>query len=236
MGSLVYNQWIRLHNRIDLTGAKYQHFNCSRCSVPGQVLKRKIKCFTGTKKSLESNRLQEQRTSCQERKGRKGNTFTTMLISSFANQSCIPKSRICCLFSGLCCSNIQVYAVWNMLVPTAPLWGQGRSLYLLSCMNREVTARRNKYAQALNFSWAEREASVQGVGWEGVERDGREPSPAGPLLPLSTTRCPFAGTAVLGAEQENELSCFLSCRDFNSLGGCSPSRAVHGRQRIRLGF
>lgn len=155
--------------------------------------------FYWKKISLESNRLQEQRTSCQERKGRKGNTFTTMLISSFANQSCIPESRICCLFSGLCCSNIQVYAVWNMLVPTAPLWGQGRSLYLLSCMGREVRARRNKYVQALNFGWADRGASVQGVGWEVVERDGMEPSPAGPLLPLSPNMLPICRQCRFGS-------------------------------------
>lgn len=155
-----------------------------------------------------------------------------MLISSFANGSCIPESWVCCLLSGLHCSNIRVYAIWNVLVPTAPLWGQGSSLTAFD--GREVTAQRHKCVRALHLCWAEQEASMQGVGWGGMGRDGMDHSPAGPLLPLSTTRCPFAGTAVLGAEHENELSCLLPCRNSNSLCSCSPSRAVRGRQRIRL--
>lgn len=198
MGSLVYNQWIRLHNRIDLTGAKYQRFNCSRCSVPGHVLKRKIKCFTGTKKSLESSRLQEQRTSCQKRKERKGNKLTTILISSFANWSCITESWVCCLLSGPHCSNICVYAIWNVLVPTAPLWDQGSSLTAFD--SGEVTAQRHKRIQALHLCWDEQGASVQRLGWEGMGRDGKELHHAGPLLPLRTTHCPFAGTTRSGSK------------------------------------
>lgn len=110
-GFISYNQWIKIHNRIDLTGAKYQCFNCSKCSVPGYVLKSQI---------LQWNK-KSQRTSCQERK--KGNTLTTMCISSFINWSCISESWVCCLY----CSNIWVHAIWSLVIPTALLWDQGSS-------------------------------------------------------------------------------------------------------------
>lgn len=105
-------------------------------------------------------------------------------------------------------------------------------------LGREITSWRCKCVQALHLCWPEQGPTMQAVGWEGTGRDRMEPSPTGFLLHLSTTHHPFAGTVVLGAKHENEnvLSCFHSFRDFNSLCWCSPSPAVHGRLRIRLGF
>lgn len=182
MGSLDYNQWIKLHNRIDLTGTKYHCFNCSRCSAPGYALKKKNKIFQWNKKSLESSRLQEQRTGCQERKERKGNTLTTMHISSFANSSYVSESWVCCMFPGLYCSNIWVHAIWNLLIPTALLWGQGSSLNTFHGQRSDSSGVQVCPGTSSLLGQAQRQCARDwvgrsGKGWEGAQSHWPFPAP-----------------------------------------------------------
>lgn len=123
--------------------------------------------FHWNKKSLESSRLQEQRTSCQERKEGKGITLTTMLIFSFENWSCIPESWVRCLFSGLCCNNIQVYAIWDVLVLTAPLWGQGSSL-------TNFSGQRNNISEVQVCSGSSSLLAYHASSWVGRCRKGQD--------------------------------------------------------------
>lgn len=94
-------------------------------------------------------------------------------------------------------------------------FGETREALLMLFMGRGVTSRRLKCVQVPHPCWTEWGDSVQGIGWEGVGRDGKEPSPLGPFLPLVQTLCSFAGTAILGAGHENGLSKLFFCKDFN---------------------
>lgn len=78
------------------------------------------------------------------------------------------------------------------------------------------------------------ETVYKGLGGKEWERMGRSPVPLALSCSLAQTHCSFAGAAVLGAGHENELSSFLSCKDFNCVCNSSPSLAILGRQRIRL--
>lgn len=70
-----------------------------------------------------------------------------------------------------------------------------------------------------------------GKQWEGM---GGSPVPLSLSCSLAQAHCSFAGAAILGVGHENELSSFLSYKDFNCVCSSSPSQAVLGRQRIRL--
>lgn len=191
--------------------------------------------FHWNKKSLESSRLQEQRTSCKERKERKGNTLTTMLISSFANWSCIPESWVCVICSLASVAVITEYMQSETCLSPQHLC-EAREALLPPFAGREVTARRHKCGQALHLRWGEREPACRGSG--GKVREGTGWSR---VLPVPS--CPSAQhTAHLQAlpfwEQNTKTSCHSpSPAEISiSLCCCSPSRAVHGRQRIRLQF